>query len=322
VRLQAGNADDVLMRAVHGRDWRTRAGVPHGRRRRHLAITIAGGVAVAAVLAGRRRLALAGALAWLAGTAELALARIAPGPRTPVEVATMMITSAVLPAAATYYYARGWIAFLLGETRGPRTLGQAGAMSRPRSVSPSTPPPVSRGELVRPRPRAVLLDRDGTLVVDVPYNGDPDRVRPVPRAREALDRLRRAGIALAVVSNQSGVARGVLRLEQVHAVNRRVEAILGPLGPWFVCPHGPEDGCACRKPASGLVVEAAAALGVSPAECAVIGDTGADVDAARAAGARAVLVPTPVTRREEVAAAPEVATDLVAAVELLIGWAA
>ena len=296
VRLQAGNADDVLMRLRHGRDWRARAGVPRGRRRRHLAITIAGGVAVAAAVTGRRRLAVAGALAWLAGTAELAWARIAPGPRTPDEIATMIATSAVLPAAAAYHYARGWIASLRGH------------WARPASS--------------RPRPRAVLLDRDGTLVVDVPYNGNPDRVRPVPRAREALDRLRRAGIALAVVSNQSGVARGVLRLEQVHAVNQRVEEILGPLGLWFVCPHGPDDGCGCRKPAPGLVVQAAAALGVSPAECAVIGDTGADVDAARAAGARAVLVPTPVTRREEVAAAPEVATDIVAAVELLLGRAA
>ena len=205
----------------------------------------------------------------------------------------MVMTSAVLPAAATYHYLRGWF----------RYMGRA----RPR-----TPP--------RP-PRAVLLDRDGTLVVDVPYNGDPARVRAVPHAREALDRLRQAGVALAVVSNQSGVARGLLRRDEVDAVNRRVEEILGPLGPWFVCPHGPDDGCHCRKPAPGLVVQAAAALGVSLADCAVIGDTGADVDAAHAAGARAVLVPTAVTRREEVVSAPEVAVNILAAVELLLGRA-
>lgn len=171
------------------------------------------------------------------------------------------------------------------------------------------------------RPDAVLLDRDGTLILDVPYNGDPELVEPLPRVREALDRLRAAGMALAVVSNQSGVAREWLTADQVSAVNRRVEEMLGPLGPFAVCPHGPEEGCACRKPAPGLVLEAAAALGVAPERCAVVGDIGADVEAARAAGARGVLVPTPQTRQEEIDAAPEVARDLEAAAELLIGAA-
>lgn len=171
----------------------------------------------------------------------------------------------------------------------------------------------------QPRPRAVLLDRDGTLVVDVPYNGDPDRVVPVPGAAQALARLREAGLPTAVVSNQSGIARGLLTRAQVDAVNARVEKLLGPLGPVFVCEHGPDDGCACRKPAPGMVLAAAEALGVEPAQCALIGDIGADVGAALAAGARPVLVPTPVTRREEVDSAPEVAADLAAAVDLLLG---
>lgn len=147
---------------------------------------------------------------------------------------------------------------------------------------------------------AVLFDRDGTLVVDVPYNGDPGRVQPVPGARGALDALRAAGIATAVVSNQSGIARGLLTAAQVDAVNARVEELLGPLGPVLYCPHGPQDGCGCRKPEPGLVLDAAAALGVDPADCVVVGDIGADLDAAAAAGAGAVLVPTPVTRAEEV----------------------
>jgi D-glycero-D-manno-heptose 1,7-bisphosphate phosphatase len=168
-------------------------------------------------------------------------------------------------------------------------------------------------------PAAVLFDRDGTLVVDVPYNGDPDRVEPMAGARAALDRVRERGILTAVVSNQSGVARGLLTAEAVAAVNARVEELLGPLGPWAICPHGPEDGCACRKPAPGLVLEAARALAVAPGRCAVIGDIGADVEAARAAGARGILVPTPVTRPEEVAAADEVSPDLRAAVERLLG---
>lgn len=169
------------------------------------------------------------------------------------------------------------------------------------------------------RPEAVLLDRDGTLIEDVPYNGDPDRVRPLLGARAALDRLREAGLPLGMVSNQSGIARGLISDEDVRRVNRRVEELLGPLGSWSVCPHNAHEGCGCRKPAPGLVLRAAAELGVRPERCALIGDIGADMGAARAAGARGVLVPTAVTRREEVAAAPEVAPDLGATVELLIG---
>ena len=172
------------------------------------------------------------------------------------------------------------------------------------------------------RPSAVLFDRDGTLVVDVPYNGDPDLVRPVAGAREALDRLRAVGVSLAVVSNQSGIARGLLTRAQVDAVNARLQEVVGPLGPVFVCEHGPDDGCACRKPAPGMVLAAAAALGVEPRCCTVVGDIGADVGAARAAGAQAVLVPTPVTLAEEVAqaraAGVPVVADLAAAVDLVL----
>ncbi|MCW2615698.1 MAG: family hydrolase [Frankiales bacterium] len=173
------------------------------------------------------------------------------------------------------------------------------------------------GRTVR-RPSAVLLDRDGTLVVDVPYNGDPDLVQPVPTAREALDLLRAAGIPTAVVSNQSGVARGLLTREQVDAVNARVEQVLGPLGPFVVCEHGPHDGCGCRKPAPGMLVEAAGRLGVDVTRTALIGDIGADVGAALAAGARPVLVPTRTTRVQELGDAPEVAPDLLSAVRLLL----
>lgn len=169
------------------------------------------------------------------------------------------------------------------------------------------------------RPAAVFLDRDGTLVLDTPYNGDAAKVVAVPGAARAVARLRDAGVPLAVISNQSGVARGLLTMSQVHAVNRRVEELIGPLGPWMVCPHGPDDGCGCRKPAPGLVVAAAAALGVDPFDCAVIGDIGADMGAAAAAGARGILVPTPVTRPDEVAEASEVAATLDEAVDLLIG---
>ncbi|CAM5706377.1 Phosphoglycolate phosphatase [Streptomyces alboniger] len=167
-------------------------------------------------------------------------------------------------------------------------------------------------------PAAVLFDRDATLVVDVPYNGDPARVRLMPGAREAVDAVRAAGVPVGVVSNQSGVARGLLSRAQVDAVRRRVEELLGPFSVWAICPHGPGDGCGCRKPEPGLVLAACARLGVPAGRAVVIGDIGADVDAARAAGARGVLVPTPVTRAEEIDGADAVAPDLRAAVGLVL----
>ncbi|HEX7148309.1 MAG TPA: HAD-IIIA family hydrolase [Actinomycetota bacterium] len=300
LRVQAGNADDALMRGVHGRGWRASAGVPRGRRARHLAVTGAGLVGLGAWVVARRggrarRVAGVAGAGWLAGTVELALARIVPGPRSAGEIARMCATSVLMPPVATWYWLSGWV-------RLPWTLADRERAPRPAG---------------RPA-KAVLFDRDGTLVADVPYNGDPGRVVLMPGAREALDRLRAAGVATAVVSNQSGVGRGYLRVEQVEAVNRRVEELAGPLGPWLVCVHGPAEGCGCRKPAPGLIEAAAGALGVDARDCVVIGDIGADVEAARAAGARGVLVPTAVTRDEEVAAAPEVAADLLSAVELVL----
>jgi len=159
------------------------------------------------------------------------------------------------------------------------------------------------------------------VVVDVPFNGDPAAVRAMPTAAAALARLRAAGIPTAIVSNQSGIARGLLDREQVDAVNARVDELLGPFDAIVYCPHGPEDGCGCRKPRPGLVTRAAELLGVAPADCAVIGDIGADVEAAAAAGARGVLVPTERTRSAEIEAAPQVEPTLLAAVESLLGLA-
>jgi HAD superfamily hydrolase (TIGR01662 family) len=288
VRMQAGNADDVLMRRKHGPGWRARAGAEVGRRPWHLATVLAGGVALAGAVAAQPLAAAAGVAAWLGLTGQFAWARIAPGPRTRAEIATMLVTSVVIPPVATYHWLRGhW---------------------RHRTVRRWRPPP-----------RVVLLDRDGTLVRDVSYNGDPARVVPAEGARAALDRLRARGIRLGVVSNQSGIGRGLLTPAEVDGVNARVVELLGPFDVWAICPHRPGDGCGCRKPAPGLIHKALADLGLSAEECAVVGDIGADVSAARAAGARAVLVPTAVTRPEEVKTAPEVCRDLGAAVDRLLG---
>ena len=117
----------------------------------------------------------------------------------------------------------------------------------------------------------------------------------MPGAPEAVAALRRASIRVGVVSNQSGIGRGLITPEQADAVNAAVDKLTGPFDTWQICPHRPEDGCPCRKPAPGLITSAAGDLGLSAADCVVIGDIGADIAAARAAGARAVLVPTAAT---------------------------
>ncbi|MFF6779816.1 HAD-IIIA family hydrolase [Streptomyces sp. NPDC012510] len=165
---------------------------------------------------------------------------------------------------------------------------------------------------------AVLFDRDGTLVHDVPYNGDPGLVRPVEGAREALGLLRARGIRTGVVTNQSGVARGLITEAEVRRVNERVDQLLGAFDVWAVCPHGPDDACHCRKPAPGLVLWAAGRLRTRPADLVVIGDIGADVEAAHRAGAHGILVPNAATRPQERAAAAHVAADLLSAVRALL----
>jgi histidinol-phosphate phosphatase family protein len=209
-------------------------------------------------LAFRNRWALGG---WAALTAEFAARRVLASPR---EALPMLVTSAAIPPLAVGHWVAGWRRF-------------RGAHPWP------------------PRPAAILFDRDGTLITDVPYNGDPSRVTPVPDARAALRLVREAGLATGVVSNQAGIGHGMLTSDAVAAVNSRVSELLGPFGTWRICPHRPDAGCGCRKPSPGLILAAASDLGVRPSDCVVIGDTAADVAAARAAGARGVLVPAKAT---------------------------
>ena len=137
---------------------------------------------------------------------------------------------------------------------------------------------------------AVLLDRDGTIVRDEPYNGDPALVEALPGAKAALDELRGLGLGVAIVSNQSGVARGMISRAAVEAVNARVVELLGPFDVVLFCAHGPEDGCACRKPKPGMLLEAMRVMGVDPHECVMVGDKNDDIEAAHAAGVRALKV--------------------------------
>ena len=287
LRTQAGNADDVLMRRLHGRDWHARTRAVRGRRPRHLATTVAGAAALALAASGRKRAAYVAALGWLAGTVDLAAARILPGPRDSAEVRRMVLTSVAIPPAATWHTA-------VGVWRHRRAVPWRGS------------------------PDLVLFDRDGTLVHDVPYNGDAAAVRPFAGAEQLLDRLRSQGIRTGVVTNQSGVGSGLLTDAEVDAVNAQVERLLGPFDVWQVCRHSRDAGCGCRKPAPGMVTEACTQLGVAPDRCVLIGDIGSDVEAAAAAGAVGILVPTSTTRPAEVVAAEQVYPSLAAAVQAVL----
>lgn len=140
--------------------------------------------------------------------------------------------------------------------------------------------------------RALFLDRDGTIIEDVGYPREPEKVVLLPGAAESLRAARAAGFALVVVSNQSGVARGRITPEEAAAVQARVEELFAAEGVTFdgvyFCFHGPDDGCACRKPAPGMLRTAARELDVDLARSVLVGDKTSDLEAARAASARAV----------------------------------
>jgi D-glycero-D-manno-heptose 1,7-bisphosphate phosphatase len=151
------------------------------------------------------------------------------------------------------------------------------------------------------RRAVVFIDKDGTLIEDLPYNVDPARVRFAPGAREAVRLLGGAGLDLVIVTNQSGVARGyfdetdLVRLGQ-H-LEREVAALGGRLAGFYACPHLPDgtiEGyaveCTCRKPAPGLIHRAAEEIGADPRRSWFIGDTWMDVAAGAAAGCRTILV--------------------------------
>lgn len=140
--------------------------------------------------------------------------------------------------------------------------------------------------------RAVFLDRDDTLLVDQGYMSDPGQVCLLPGVPEALARLQQAGRALVLISNQSGVARGLISVEQVQAIELRLRALLPgiTLAGAEYCFHGPDDGCACRKPAALMLQRAAQRLGIDLPRSVMVGDRASDVGAGAAAGCWTVLL--------------------------------
>jgi len=139
---------------------------------------------------------------------------------------------------------------------------------------------------------ALFMDRDGTVMVDVGYPRDPDEVELLPDAPETLARLRALGLKLVVVSNQSGVGRGLVTAGEAAAVHRRfVEALRSrgvELDAAYYCPHAPEDGCSCRKPSPELLERAARDLDVELSDSFMVGDKDSDIEAGRRAGCRTI----------------------------------
>jgi histidinol-phosphate phosphatase family protein len=149
--------------------------------------------------------------------------------------------------------------------------------------------------------RAIFLDKDGTLVEDVPYNVDPGRIHLAHGAAGALPLLHEAGYRLVVISNQSGVARGYFAEEALIAVEQRMRELLAeigvPLAGFYYCPHHPAGAvtryavaCSCRKPRPGLIQRAGFEQGVDLRRSWFIGDILDDVEAGHAAGCRTVLL--------------------------------
>lgn len=145
--------------------------------------------------------------------------------------------------------------------------------------------------------KLVILDRDGVINVESSaYIKSPAEWRAIPGSLEAIRRLNRAGFTVVVATNQSGLARGLFARADLDAIHRKMrEAVAeagGHIDRIFVCPHGPKDNCPCRKPRPGLLHEIAETYGLSLEGVPVVGDSARDLEAARKAGARPILVRT------------------------------
>ncbi|MGZ8612977.1 MAG: D-glycero-alpha-D-manno-heptose-1,7-bisphosphate 7-phosphatase, partial [Actinomycetota bacterium] len=158
---------------------------------------------------------------------------------------------------------------------------------------------------------------DGTINEEVTgeYVLEPGQLRLIPGAARALRELRALGLGIVVVTNQSPVARGSLTPEELDAIHARLSELLAAEGAsvdgFYACPHGPDDGCDCRKPGIGLATRAAAEHGFDPAASFVVGDHRGDVEMGRRIGARTFLVRTG-HGREELAKAEPFADHVVA----------
>ena len=145
--------------------------------------------------------------------------------------------------------------------------------------------------------KLVILDRDGVINEDSEdYVKSPAQWVPLPGSLEAIARLNQAQYRVVVATNQSGVAQGLLDVDTLHTIHLKMNGMLTRIGgrieAVFFCPHGPDDGCACRKPKPGLFLEITRRLRTNLRGVPAVGDSLRDISAARTAGAQPVLVLT------------------------------
>ncbi len=173
--------------------------------------------------------------------------------------------------------------------------------------------------------RLALLDRDGTINAERHYLRDPDELELLPGAVEGIRLLRESGFRVVVVTNQSAIGRGMLDWPALERIHERLGALLSAQGAWldaiYVCPHRPEDGCDCRKPAPGLAERAAREFEAELRHAVVIGDKPCDVQFGKAIGATTILVQTgygAAYSSEEPIQPDHVAADLTAAARWIL----
>lgn len=138
--------------------------------------------------------------------------------------------------------------------------------------------------------KAIFLDRDGTVIIDQGYLKDPERVVIYPGVIEPLCEFRKAGYLLVIISNQSGIGRGMYSLSDVEKVNEKMVALFKSEGIEFddilICPHSPEENCECRKPEPKLLIECAEKLDIDLSNSAIIGDKKSDAECGISAGCK------------------------------------
>ena len=146
--------------------------------------------------------------------------------------------------------------------------------------------------------KAVFFDRDHTLNPDSGYINDPDKFDLYPWVPNELKKLKEQGYLLIVVSNQSGIARGLITWEQLNLIHRKMDGILHDrvnikIDSYQICPHHPDEGCECRKPRPKLLLAAARAFGIDLSESYMIGDRESDLLAGQKAGVKKSLLVKP-----------------------------
>ena len=164
----------------------------------------------------------------------------------------------------------------------------------------------------------VIFDRDGTLIDNVPYASAKNEVTIRPGVNEGLMLLRSHQIPMAVATNQSGIGRGLITLTDVRAINKKIESLVGQIGPWYICPHSPSYGCKCRKPLPGLVTSALSHARANPKFATIIGDRLSDIQAGTFAKTNSILVPSADTPKNEITQAPYVASSISEAVAMVL----